>query len=141
MIEDDAFVRLVELPWSIRGLTVPNNDGTYTVYINSLLPEETQRETLAHELYHIEHDHLYDNSPVTKAECAAGGVAISANDKDIFEWLEANKSFLLPLIKRAHLEHQIKCAKTTREERLVGNGYARSAISGKVLCIDIWKDN
>lgn len=137
MIDGDVFVRCIKLPGSVKGLTVPNEDGTFTVYINALLSEETQKATLEHEKYHIEHDHLYDNSSAAKAESAAGGVAIIADDD---EWLEANKAVLLPLIKRSRLELQIKKAREIRQNRLVANGYARNVRTGKVVCIDIWKD-
>lgn len=49
----DVFVRLVPLPTHVEGLTVPNNDETYSVYINSLLCDRMQHSALRHELQHI----------------------------------------------------------------------------------------
>ena len=46
----DHYVRVVELPAAVRGVTVPNDDGTFSVYINALYDDESQRETLEHEL-------------------------------------------------------------------------------------------
>ena len=66
------FVRFLALPSSVEGVTLPNNDGTYDVYINSVLPVEKRREALAHELSHIRFDHLYNNDPVWINERDAG---------------------------------------------------------------------
>ena len=46
----DYFVRLVELPASVEGVTVPNDDGSFDIYINSRLGEERRRAKLEHEL-------------------------------------------------------------------------------------------
>ena len=46
----DYFVRLVELPLTVEGCTVPNDDGSFDIYINSLLSGERQRAKLEHEL-------------------------------------------------------------------------------------------
>jgi len=55
---------MIELPKGVRGVTLPNDDATYSVYINAQLSAPERDETLAHELYHIEHDDLYRNEPV-----------------------------------------------------------------------------
>lgn len=55
----DYFVRFIPLPWHVRGFVTPNDDDTYSVYINSLLPEAIQRAALEHELRHIQNGDLY----------------------------------------------------------------------------------
>ena len=55
----DYFVRVVELPAAVRGVTVPNDDGTFSVYINALYDTRVQRRTLEHELVHLARDHFY----------------------------------------------------------------------------------
>ena len=79
MIEDGkVFVRYLDgVPLTVRGVTTPNPDGTFSVYINAGLPEETQRAALEHELYHIEHDHLYNHDPVAVNEQQASGKVLS----------------------------------------------------------------
>ena len=73
----DYFVRYTDFPISVEGLTVPNDDGTFEIYINALLPEEKQAETLAHELEHIRRDHFYnDVAPVEKLEAEAENTQI-----------------------------------------------------------------
>ena len=46
-------VRYLDLPFSIKGLTVMDKDGFCNIYINSRLSLETQREALHHELTHV----------------------------------------------------------------------------------------
>lgn len=50
---DDIIFRLVDLPLCVKGITMPNNDGTYNIYINARYPENIQRCALLHELKHI----------------------------------------------------------------------------------------
>lgn len=61
MWNPDYFVRYVALPHAVEGLTVPNDDGSFDIYINSELPDAVQKETLAHELRHIHKDHFYND--------------------------------------------------------------------------------
>ena len=71
----DHFVRLIELPRAVRGVSVPNDDGTFSVYINALCDDETRRETLEHELAHLARDHFYKGGPVALQEAEASGKA------------------------------------------------------------------
>lgn len=64
----DYFIRLVPLPWHVRGFVTPNDDDTYSIYINSLLPEEIQRAALEHELRHIQNGDLYSAKSVAELE-------------------------------------------------------------------------
>ena len=66
------FVRLIPLPEAVRAVTLPNDDGTFDVYINSNLPELLQNRALDHELRHINMDHFYNEDPVTQNEEEAG---------------------------------------------------------------------
>ncbi len=49
-------VRLIKLPHSVRGLTVPDPDGNYNIFINSNLGYDLQLKTYLHEVKHIECD-------------------------------------------------------------------------------------
>lgn len=69
MTDGTIFVRrLYNLPLTVRGVTTPNPDGTFSVYINAALPPEVQEAALQHEVYHIEHDHMYNLDPVAVNE-------------------------------------------------------------------------
>lgn len=52
-MNDTIITELVDLPPRVKGLTHPNPDGTYTVFLNARLSIETQRQTYRHELRHI----------------------------------------------------------------------------------------
>lgn len=66
------FIRTVSLPEAVRAVTLPNDDGTFDIYINSNLPEELQQKALDHELEHIRKDHFYNDDPVWLNEQEAG---------------------------------------------------------------------
>lgn len=68
----DVFIRFIPLPVSVEGITVPNMDLTFDVYINANLCPRKQRETIEHELCHIRKDHFYDLNPVWVNEAEAG---------------------------------------------------------------------
>lgn len=76
----DIFVRYVDFPRTVRGVTLPNDDGTFSVYLNAILTETMQRKTLAHELAHIRMNHFYDCEPVivNEREASGGGIAADA---------------------------------------------------------------
>ena len=69
----DYYVRLIELPPTVLGATLPNDDGTFSVYINSRLSDEARRETLLHELEHMARDHFYKSEPIAAQEAEASG--------------------------------------------------------------------
>ena len=65
---DSYYVRLIELPRTVEGVTVPNGDGSFSIYINSLLSEAQRQETLRHELRHVERGHFYTEQDITVVE-------------------------------------------------------------------------
>ena len=68
----DYFVRLVELPRTVNGVTLPNDDGTFDIYLNRLLTEDEQKTALEHEIEHIIQDHFYnDVKPLRQIEAEA----------------------------------------------------------------------
>lgn len=67
----EIFCYLVDMPSRIGATVVPNEDGTYTVYINSRLSAEKQRESYMHELIHINGGDIYKNMSVNEIELAA----------------------------------------------------------------------
>ncbi len=71
----EYFVRFVDFPASVRGVTIPNDDGTFNIYISSRLSDASRRACLDHELRHIFQDHFYDERPVEDLEREADGQA------------------------------------------------------------------
>lgn len=68
----NIFVRTVSLPETVRAVVLPNDDGTFDIYINSRLPDELRQKALTHELAHIRKDHFYNDDPVWLNESEAG---------------------------------------------------------------------
>lgn len=65
----DYFVRLVPFPpGAIDGCVTPNDDGTFSVYLDSNVSREKQLKALGHELNHIELDHFYEDKPQEQME-------------------------------------------------------------------------
>lgn len=65
-------MRIIALPPHINAVTLPNDDGTFDIYINANLPLCKQRQALAHELCHIKHDHFYnDKAEIREIETEA----------------------------------------------------------------------
>lgn len=64
-------MRCIALPYTVNGVTLPNCDGSFTVYINSVHSSDKQRATLEHELSHIRRDHFYSGVEVRENELEA----------------------------------------------------------------------
>ena len=74
----DYYVRFVDFPPTVLGATLPNDDGTFSVYINARLGDDARRETLRHELEHMARDHFYRDAPVAAQEAEARGESLGA---------------------------------------------------------------
>lgn len=95
----DHFVRVIQLPTSVRGVTVPNDDGTFSIYINSVYDTGSQRATLEHELEHLARDHFYSAEPIARQEAEASGKPVSAPTPEdrairVFKSPEALEAYL-----------------------------------------------
>ena len=89
------YVRLVPLPLTVDGVTLPNDDGNFDIYINSCHTKEHQEETLAHELNHIRKEHFYnDTKPIRTVEQEADGVAPRHRVIPLFHSLEVLNHFI-----------------------------------------------
>lgn len=61
-------VRLVKLPYKVKGFTRKNQDDSYTVIINESLCQEKQKQTFLHEVSHIDSDDFYSDEYVDDVE-------------------------------------------------------------------------
>ena len=43
-----------KLPAGVRGTVTPNDDGSWTIFVNASLTEEQRQRTIQHELNHIQ---------------------------------------------------------------------------------------
>lgn len=65
-------IRHISLPSSVLGVTLPDENGDFNVYINSNISDQKQKEAVEHEIKHIELDHFYNDDPVELNELEAG---------------------------------------------------------------------
>lgn len=74
MIENvDYFVKLVDFPvCTCGGIIMLNDDGTYTILINSRLSHAQNLDSLQHELNHIKNDDFFRDAPIEQIEKEAG---------------------------------------------------------------------
>lgn len=56
---DAVIIRKIDLPHSIKGLTVLDENGDYNIYLNDRLAYETQTRAFRHEIEHINQCHFY----------------------------------------------------------------------------------
>lgn len=71
MIEGvDFFVRLVPFPSGARihAMLALNDDGTYSVYLDSNSPLETQKTAMKHEYAHMAADDMYGTADIRTVE-------------------------------------------------------------------------
>lgn len=65
----DYTVRLIPFPvYNVGGMVTPNPDGSFSIYINSNLSQEMQKEALDHELDHIRNNDFYNGKPIQEIE-------------------------------------------------------------------------
>ena len=64
----DYFVRILDLPHGVGGMVTPNDDGTFSVYLNARNSHEKQRHTCDHEIRHIERDDFWNGKPIEEVE-------------------------------------------------------------------------
>lgn len=146
-MREDVFVRLISLPPPVKGVTLPNPDGTYSVYINSCLSFELQQKALKHELCHIEHDHLYSNEPVAAAERLAGGHVMALPIEPIKPpvitlegYFEQGLMFMSveEFKQRKQAAGRRFLARRSVAQQRLSSGYIRNR-DGHIVCLDIWK--
>lgn len=73
MIENsDYFIRFVDFPTcSCGGMILLNDDGTYTILLNSRLSRKQNLDSMEHELTHIRNGDFYRDLPVSVIESEA----------------------------------------------------------------------
>lgn len=56
----DVVCRFIDLPLAIKGGIVLEQDGSYSMYLNARHSLHTLQDAYAHELAHVEFEHLYN---------------------------------------------------------------------------------
>lgn len=68
--ERDFIVRVIDLPPSVDGLVTPNDDGTFSIYLNANNPEDKQIKSYEHEVRHIINDDFYSVRSIEEVEAS-----------------------------------------------------------------------
>lgn len=70
----DYFVRVIPFPVDcVGGMVTPNDDGTYSIYINANVDSNRQREAYRHEVKHIVNGDFYNGKTIEEIENIYGG--------------------------------------------------------------------
>ena len=106
----EYYVRVIPLPIRVEGVTLPNSDGSFDIYINAALSPQKQQDTLAHELRHIRKAHFSLDMPLSRMERQADGEALNAvlhppaGMIPCFSSPSAMASWLSALCRQLHLD-------------------------------------
>ena len=65
---DAVIVRMIDLPYTIKGLTVLDEEGDYNIYLNARLSPDIQAEAFRHEVEHIKNGDFYTDESVADKE-------------------------------------------------------------------------
>lgn len=65
---DCIIIRVVDLPFPLKGATVLDNEGDYNVYLNAKLSSDERVKAYRHEIEHIRLGHFYQDRPVADME-------------------------------------------------------------------------
>lgn len=66
----DFYIRMVRLPYQIKGFIVPNDDGTFSMYLNDLLDFEQLLDAYIHEYLHLLNEDHYSTRQIWEIEAA-----------------------------------------------------------------------
>lgn len=65
---DSIIIRIIDMPLSLRGATVKDENGDYNMYLNARLSDEERVKAYRHEIEHIRQGHFYQERPVADLE-------------------------------------------------------------------------
>lgn len=65
---DVLIIREVELPYTVGGATIIDENGDYNVYINSRLSPDRKVKAFRHEIDHIRKNHFGSDKTVAEKE-------------------------------------------------------------------------
>ena len=67
----DVIVRVIDFPIGVGrcdGLVMPNDDATYSIYVNARTSYDQQRRAYRHELNHVIRDDFYNERDIKEVE-------------------------------------------------------------------------
>lgn len=67
----DYFIRYKQLPQGIYAFVTPNDDGTFSIYLDPRRSHDQQMADCSHEIWHIVNDDFYNGLPIQQVENSA----------------------------------------------------------------------
>lgn len=64
----DYIVRYIDLPITVKGITVMDINGFYNIYINARLSIDQQKKAIAHEMEHIARGDFFSHGTLEEIE-------------------------------------------------------------------------
>ncbi len=64
----NIFVRIIDMPTSVKGYTALDSEGDYNIYINARMSKNQQITTYYHERKHIANNDFSDTRTIIEAE-------------------------------------------------------------------------
>lgn len=65
---DAVIVRIIDLPITVNGMTVLDEEGDYNIYLNARLSGDAQAKAFRHEVEHIRSGDFYSEEDVREKE-------------------------------------------------------------------------
>ena len=65
---DAVIIRIINLPYGVKGMTVKDAEGDYNIYLNGRYSSDVQADAFRHEVEHIRLGHFYQDRPVSEME-------------------------------------------------------------------------
>ena len=66
----DYYVYVTKLPKGIRAMLIPNDDSTYSMYLDYRRSREQWLDDWEHEVWHLLRNDLYNSKPIWVVEAA-----------------------------------------------------------------------
>lgn len=65
---DAVIVRVIDLPFGVRGMTIKDEEGDYNIYLNGKYSSDIRADAFHHEVEHIIRNHFYSPKSVREKE-------------------------------------------------------------------------
>jgi hypothetical protein len=66
----DYYIYISHLPSGIKAMIIPNDDSTFSMYLDPQRTREQWMDDWEHEIWHLIHDDFYNNKPIWVVEAA-----------------------------------------------------------------------
>ena len=64
----DYYIRIVKLPEGIKAMIIPNDDSTFSLYLDSRRTWEQWLDDWEHEIWHLLRNDFYNGLPIYRVE-------------------------------------------------------------------------